>query len=57
MRRYTPMAGGASIWRARYRRVARFVRHVRRRVRKVVLTWETVALALALVVGFLVAHL
>jgi hypothetical protein len=57
MRRYTPMAGGASIWPSRYRRVARFVRHVRRRVRKVVLTWETVALALALVVGFLVAHL
>jgi len=60
MRRYEPIAGGASLWRARYRKVARFVRHLRRRVRNVVWTEKTrpllVTCVLAVVLGFLIAY-
>jgi hypothetical protein len=60
MRRYAPIAAGPWFWRARYRRWVQFVRHARRRARKVVWSGERgpllVGLVLAVVVGFLIAH-
>ena len=60
LRRYETIAGGAWLWRARYRKVARFIRRVRRRVRSVVWTEKNrpllVSCALAVVLGFLVAY-
>jgi predicted PurR-regulated permease PerM len=51
-----PIAGGAGLWRARYERGHRLVRHVRRRVRKLMRTQVVVGVALALVAGLLLLH-
>jgi hypothetical protein len=61
MRWYEPVASGARLWGARYTKVARFVRRVRRRVRKKVWTEKTrpviVSCALAVVMGYLIVRL
>jgi hypothetical protein len=61
MRWYEPVASGARLWRARYTQVARFVRRVRRRVRRKVWTEKTrpviVSCASAVVMGYLIVRL
>jgi hypothetical protein len=61
LRREDPIAGGDLFSRARHARGSRLVRHVRRRVHRVVWKWETGGvlgcLVLAVVVGFIAAHL
>jgi hypothetical protein len=61
LRRYEPIASGAWFSRARYRRGARILRRVRRKVRKVVWTGErgllVVGLVVAVIAGYFIGHL